>query len=102
MSGFYFKDNKLFVDDLPVEDIARKFETPLYIYSKNVISQRIAALKDAFEDFDEPPLIAYACKANSNITILKTMSQYGLGADVVSGGELTKACIANIEPQKID
>ena len=94
-----YKKNKLTIDGFDVGFLARKFDTPIYCYSQKKIRENILNLKHHFKKID--PLICYAVKANTNISILKEIKNHNLGADVVSIGELMKALKAGIQPHKI-
>ena len=94
-----FIKNKLSFDKKNVENIAKKFGTPLYCYSHNKIKSNILELKKYFHSFS--PLICFAVKSNTNIKILKEIKKFNLGADVVSIGELLKALKAGIKAKKI-
>ncbi len=96
---FYYRDNRLFCENIPVKEIIESIKTPFYIYSKKAIEDRINEYKNAFKDY--PILICYATKANPNLSILYLINKNGLGADIVSGGELFKARLAGISPNKI-
>jgi len=94
-----FIKNKLSFDKKNVENLAKKFGTPLYCYSHNKIKSNILELKKHFHSFS--PLICFAVKSNTNIKILKEIKKFNLGADVVSIGELLKALKAGIKAKKI-
>ncbi len=94
-----FKTNKLYLNNIKLENILKKKETPFYIYSFDQIKQNIKKIKSSFKNFK--PLICYAIKANSNLSILKELKKNNLGADVVSIGELKLALKAGIKPKKI-
>jgi diaminopimelate decarboxylase len=94
-----FIKNKLLFDKKSVENLAKKFGTPLYCYSHNKIKSNILELKKYFQSFS--PLICFAVKSNTNIKILKEIKKFNLGADVVSIGELLKALKAGIKAKKI-
>ncbi len=96
---FRYKNGKLFCEDVSLEEIAKEIGTPFYVYSKKAIEDKITEYKEAFKEY--PTLICYALKANSNLSILKIFEKYGIGADIVSGGELFKARKAGISPEKI-
>jgi diaminopimelate decarboxylase len=83
--------------DLPA--LARRMGTPLYAYSASAIRDRIDALKNALRGLDA--LVCYAAKANTNIAILQLMAHAGLGADIVSGGELQRSLRAGIPAERI-
>ena len=94
-----FIKNKLSFDKKNVENLAKKFGTPLYCYSHNKIKSNILELKKYFQSFS--PIICFAVKSNTNIKILKEIKKFNLGADVVSIGELLKALKAGIKAKKI-
>ena len=83
--------------DLPA--LALRAGTPCYAYSATAIRQRIGALKDALGDLDA--LVCFAVKANPNISVLQLMAQAGVGADIVSSGELRRALRAGISADRI-
>ena len=83
----------LHCDKLPASELARRFGTPLYVYSASMIRERVKAFEKAFHGF--PHTICYAVKANSNLSILRLLARLGLGFDVVSGGELQRVLRAN-------
>lgn len=104
MTGFAFKDGTLFVDDVPCEKIAAAVGTPCYVYSASKISEQYHLLADALKrnwQGKGVPLIAYACKANSNLAVMRLLGKLGAGADVVSIGEVRRAIAAGINPEKI-
>ena len=94
-----YKKNKLTIDGFNIDFLAKKFSTPIYCYSLKEITKNILDLKHHFKKIN--PLICYAVKANSNVSILKEIKNHNLGADVVSMGELMKALKAGIKPKKI-
>ncbi len=75
-----------------LETLARKFGTPLYVYSADQIGERLALFQQAFSARDH--LVCYAVKANSNLAILKLLADHGAGFDIVSGGELDRVLAA--------
>ncbi len=99
MHDFKFKNNKLYCENVKVEDLAKRFGTPLYIYSYHTLISHFTKLRDAFKSIN--PLICYSVKANSNLTILKALVEKGAGLDIVSGGELFRAQKAGCSPKKI-
>ncbi|OIR11572.1 diaminopimelate decarboxylase [mine drainage metagenome] len=89
---FHYQQDQLFVEGVALNDIARRFGTPCYAYSR-------AALTDGYRQFDEvlkgrEHLICYAVKANSNLAILNLFARLGAGFDIVSGGELQRVLAA--------
>ncbi|NOZ60281.1 MAG: diaminopimelate decarboxylase [Calditrichaeota bacterium] len=99
MNRFSYRDGELFCEGVPVKKLAEEFGTPLYIYSKNMISEKFKAIDEAFSSVKHT--ICFAMKANSNMNILKLMASLGAGGDVVSGGELFLALKAGIPANKI-
>lgn len=99
MDFFNFKNNQLFAEDLAVKALAEKFKTPLYIYSRATIERHWHAFDQAAGD--QPHLICYAVKANSNLAILNTLAKLGSGFDIVSGGELARVLEAGGDPGKV-
>ena len=93
------KKNKLHINNIKLEKILKKRKTPFYLYSLNQIRQNVKYINSSFKNFS--PLICYAVKANSNLSILKELKKNNLGADVVSVGELKLALKAGIKPNKI-
>ncbi len=91
--------NIFFVEKVNLNKLATKFGTPIYCYSSEQLKKNINNFKLAFNSFS--PIICFATKANSNLHILKEIKKYGLGADVVSKGELMKALKAGINSKKI-
>jgi diaminopimelate decarboxylase len=103
-SGFTDIDGALHADDIPLHDIAAQYATPAYVYSASKIRDTVTRLQKALAQAlpaDRQPLIAFACKANGNIAVIKLMASLGLGADIVSGGEMARALKAGVAPQKI-
>src|SRR5215813_7479270 len=86
--GFTYKDNELHCDAVPVSKLARKFGTPLYLYSATAIRERYRILERAFHHTRHT--LCYAVKANSNLSILRLLAGMGAGFDIVSGGELER------------
>ena len=99
MEEFYYKDNTLWCENLPVSQIGKDFGTPLYIYSKNSIASHCRYIENSFGDVDH--LTTYAVKANANRTILSLIAHEGIGADIGSAGELGLALSAGFPPSLI-
>lgn len=87
------------MDSVDLGALAARLGTPLYVYSASAIRQRIHALQAALQGTDA--LICFAVKANSNRGVLALMHQQGVGADIVSAGELWRAMQAGIPPERI-
>jgi len=97
--NFHQIGKELYCEDIPLSRIARECGTPAYVYSKASIVNKIEMLQGAFESL--PMQICFSVKSNSNLSILKIMAEKGIGADIVSGGELFRALKAGIPAKKI-
>ena len=84
---------------MSLEDTAREFGTPLYVYSRALIEENFRRFDAAFAPV--PHLVCYAAKANSNLAVLTLLSRLGSGADVVSGGELRAVLQCGIPADRI-
>lgn len=96
---FAYKDQQLFAENVALETVAKKYGTPLYVYSKATIERHWLAFNKAAGN--QPHLICYAVKANSNLAVLNVMAKLGSGFDIVSGGELTRVLKAGGDPSKV-
>jgi len=107
--GFVYRETKrgllrregpsvLYCEDVPLQDLAERHGTPLYVYSAAMIRERYDAFDAAFRDV--PHTICYSVKANSNLTILRMLARKGCGFDVVSGGELERVLVADHKAAK--
>jgi len=92
-------NKKLSIEKVAVENIAKRFKTPTYCYSYKQLKRNIRNFKKSFKSFS--PLICFSVKSNTNVNLIKEISKFGLGADVVSMGELMIAIKAGIKPKKI-
>ena len=90
---------KLIIENVKVDYIAKKYGTPTYCYSYSELKKNINNFKNSFRSFS--PLICFAVKSNTNVNLIKEIKKFGLGADVVSMGELMMAIKAGISPKKI-
>ena len=90
---------KLTIENVKVNLIAKKYGTPAYCYSYSKLKRNIENFKKSFQSFS--PLICFAVKSNTNRDLIKEIKKFGLGADVVSMGELMMAIKAGINPKKI-
>ena len=98
-SAFCYRDRQLYCEDVPAEVLVAEHGTPLYVYSRTAIVERFRAFRAAFSAVD--PLIAYSVKANGNLAVLRLLAGEGAGADIVSAGELHRAQLAGIPPDRI-
>ena len=92
-------NKNLSIEKIKVTNIAKKFSTPTYCYSYRQLKENINNFKKSFKSFS--PLICFAIKSNTNINLIREIRKFGLGADVVSMGELMMALKAGINPKKI-
>ncbi|MEM8875210.1 MAG: diaminopimelate decarboxylase [Planctomycetota bacterium] len=99
MDHFNYRNGKLHCEDVPADELAAKFGTPLFVYSKATLLRHYEQVRDAFAELD--PLICYSIKSNGNLTLCKLLAGAGCGFDVTSGGELHRALAAGGDPSKI-
>ena len=99
MRAFDYKNGVLHAEGVSLVGLADQIGTPFYCYSEGAISGQYNAYVAAFADQDVQ--VCYAMKANDNLAVLRAFAELGAGADVVSGGELVRALIAGIPPEKI-
>ena len=92
-------NKNLLIEKVEVQHIAKKFGTPTYCYSYKRLKENVSNFKKNFNNF--LPLICFAVKSNTNVSLIKEIKKLGLGADVVSMGELMIALKAGINPKKI-
>lgn len=100
MDHFQLKDGVLHAEDVSLRRIAEEVGTPVYIYSRATLARHARVFRDALVGLDNPH-IAFAVKANPNLAVLRILASEGYGADVVSGGELTRALKAGMKPEDI-
>jgi diaminopimelate decarboxylase len=93
------QNQRLFLENIALDDIATQFGTPCYVYSKRAIEQNFIAYRDAIGDRGH--LVCYSVKSNSNIAVLQTLAKLGAGFDIVSVGELERVLLAGGDPSKI-
>ena len=92
-------NKNLIIESVGVQNIAKKYGTPAYCYSYGQLKKNISNFQKSFKSFS--PLICFAIKSNTNINLIKEIKKFGLGADVVSIGELLMAIKAGINSKKI-
>jgi len=100
MDHFLLRDGVMHAEDVPLTAIADEVGTPTYVYSTATIERHARVFREALAGIDNP-LIAFAVKSNPNRAVLATLAAQGFGADVVSGGELQRARLAGVPPEKI-
>ena len=94
-----YKNNNYFIENISLDKLAIKYSTPLYCYSYNKLRSNIINFFTYFKKFS--PLVCFAIKSNTNLNLIREIKKFGLGADVVSKGELMLALKAGINKKKI-
>ena len=94
-----YKNNNYFIENISLDKLAIKYSTPLYCYSYNKLRSNIINFFTYFKKFS--PLVCFAIKSNTNLNLIREIKNFGLGADVVSKGELMLALKAGINRKKI-
>src|SRR3989337_2929893 len=94
-----FKNSELYIEDIAVAELAARFGTPLYVYSRTALEEHWRAFDQALAP--HPHQICYAVKANSNIAVLNVLARLGSGFDIVSIGELERVLAAGGDPRKV-
>lgn len=96
---FAYRNSALCAEQLPLEEIARRFGTPCYVYSRAAIERHYG---DYVQSLDgHQALVAYSVKANANLAVLALMARLGAGFDIVSGGELARVLAAGGDPRRV-
>ena len=98
MHGFAYKNGSLHCEDVDLQSLAAEHGTPLYVYSAGTLRDHYTRLDQAMEGVDHE--VAYAVKANSNLSVLRLLAELGAGFDIVSGGELFRVIKAGGDPTK--
>ena len=102
MDHFDYRDGALWCEGVALSAIAKAVGTPVYVYSSATLERHFNVFQDAFKGLGVgEPLVAYAVKANSNLSVLSTLAAQGAGADTVSEGEVRRALAAGIPPSRI-
>ncbi|KQN71407.1 diaminopimelate decarboxylase [Sphingomonas sp. Leaf62] len=102
MDCFTLRNGTLHAEDVSLPAIADAVGTPVYVYSTATLERHVRVFRDAVAGLGTgEPLVAFAVKANPNKAVLATLARAGMGADVVSGGELYRALDAGMDPDKI-
>lgn len=96
MHGFSYKDGRLHCENVDLNDLADRHGTPLYVYSGGTILDHFTRLDAALAGVEHE--VAYAVKANSNLSVLRLLATQGAGFDIVSGGELFRVIKAGGDP----
>ena len=96
---FHYEQDRLYAEAVPLDDIAQRFGTPCYVYSRSALEDAYRQFADALAGREH--LICYAVKANSNLAVLHVLAQLGAGFDIVSGGELQRVLAAGGDAGKV-
>jgi diaminopimelate decarboxylase len=99
MHHFAYRDGVMHAEDVDLTALAREVGTPFYCYSTATLERHYRVFADSFSDV--PSLVCFALKANSNQAVIATLAKLGAGADIVSGGELSRALQAGVPANKI-
>ena len=99
MDHFHYKEDELYAEEVALKDVAEKYGTPSFVYSKATLERHAKAYINSFKSMNG--LVCFSVKALSNISILKILKNSGCGFDIVSGGELHRALLAGANPKKI-
>ena len=99
MNHFDYRNGELHVEQVALSQVAERYGTPCYVYSRAGITETYRAFDAAFGACDH--LICYAVKANSNLGVLNVFARLGSGFDIVSGGELARVLAAGGDPRKV-
>ncbi|RJX66010.1 diaminopimelate decarboxylase [Tsuneonella suprasediminis] len=100
MDHFQLRNGAMYAEDVPLSRIAEEVGTPVYVYSRATLERHAQVFREGLSGVKNPH-IAFAVKSNPNIVVLKVLQKQGYGADVVSGGELTRALAAGMAPETI-
>ena len=98
MKGLNRREGKLFIDEVSLEDIAKEYGTPVYVYSGSKLKENLNGYLSSIREGDK---VCYSIKSNSNIHLLKLLANLGSGFDVVSGNELKRCLEAGARPEDI-
>ena len=99
MDDFHYQQGEYHCEEASVENLARAYGTPLYVYSRRTLMGHFTRIRHAFAEAD--PLICYSVKANGNLSVLAELHRAGAGMDIVSGGELARALAVGVPGDKI-
>src|SRR5215471_12889693 len=99
MDYFHYQNRELYCEEVSTAELAAKYGTPLWVYSKRTLLHHLRQIQTAFAAVD--PVICYSVKSNSNLGILKVMQEAGSSFDVVSGGEFFRVKKAGADTSKV-
>ena len=98
MHDFHYRGQQLYCEEVSIASLARKYGTPLYVYSQHTLTEHYQKLDRAISSLDH--LICFATKSNSNLSVLRVLARLGSGFDIVSGGELQRVIAAGGDPRQ--
>jgi diaminopimelate decarboxylase len=98
MHNFQYSEGKLFCEGVAIQTLAKRYGTPLFVYSQATLTRHFQRLEQAMSPLDH--LVCFAVKSNSNLSVLRTLAELGSGFDIVSGGELQRVLAAGGDPRK--
>ena len=99
MNHFDYSNDELHAEAVPLAQVAERYGTPCYVYSRAAVTETYRAFDTAFAGRDH--LICYSVKANSSLAVLNLLARLGSGFDIVSGGELARVLAAGGDPRKV-
>lgn len=99
MSAFQYRNGRLHAEAVPLSEVAERYGTPCYVYSRAALTGAYRAFDGAFSGLDH--LVCYAVKANSTLAVLNVLARLGSGFDIVSGGELQRVLAAGGDARKV-
>lgn len=99
MDHFGYRNGRLFAEDVDLVEVAARFGTPTYVYSRATIERHWRAFDAAFSGVEH--LVCYAVKANANLAVLNLLARLGSGFDIVSVGELERVLAAGADPARV-
>ena len=99
MDHFHYRDRVLHCEDVPLAELAERYGTPLFVYSRATLLHHLHQIQVAFAE--AKPVLCFSIKTNANIHIARLMREHGSGFDVTSGGELYRALLAGGDPKQI-
>lgn len=101
MNHFERRGGVLCCERVPLERLARLYDTPLYVYSTATLLRHARVVRSAFAASFQGSLVCYSVKANSSLALLRLLALEGVGFDIVSGGELARVLAAGGDPSKV-
>ncbi len=99
MNDFNYIEGELYCEEVPLSKIAKEVGTPFYCYSYKTMIHHYKTFDNAFDWVDH--IVCFAVKANASLAVLRALGNLGAGADIVSGGELSRAMGAGMDPKRV-